>query len=173
VQSVSGKARTEAARLEVVLPSDARAGGYRSQDAVRATVATTWSLSIEVANALPPPGAARAVPVVASLLDPNDIPLELLTTTSAVRACRHLAGDDSSLSGEDLLDALDHLARFSLADLNTSWRVRVWFGCTLWCNAQSERPCLSPTFNPSLGPSQMDCMNSGRRRITGSTSPNT
>ena len=116
----------EAARLEVMLPSDARAGGYRSQDSVRAAVATTWSLSIEAADALPPSGAARAVLVVASLLNPNGIPLELFTTASGVLACRDLTGGVSRLAGEDLLDALDHLARFSLADLNTDSAGQRW-----------------------------------------------
>jgi hypothetical protein len=39
---------------------------------------------LDAANVLPPPGAARAILTLASLLDPNGIPMEFFATPAAV-----------------------------------------------------------------------------------------
>jgi hypothetical protein len=50
-------------------------------DEHRATVAATWSLSVEQANRLEPAGLARPLLEVASLLDANGIPTDLFSRT--------------------------------------------------------------------------------------------
>ncbi len=74
-------------RLELALPADAAAGDYAG------TVATTWSLSVELADQLPPTGLARPLLTLTALLDPHGIPTAVLTT-EAVRA--YLAAPESA-----------------------------------------------------------------------------
>ncbi|WP_369212331.1 NB-ARC domain-containing protein, partial [Streptomyces flavofungini] len=54
-----------------------------------ATVAATWSLSIERANQIRPAGLARPMLQLASMLDPNGIPAAVLTSQPALA---HLTG---------------------------------------------------------------------------------
>jgi hypothetical protein len=51
----------------------------------KATVAATWSLSIELADSLIPAGLARPAMELASLLDSDGIPGEVFTTEAATR----------------------------------------------------------------------------------------
>jgi NB-ARC domain/Tetratricopeptide repeat len=51
-------------------------------DAHRATVAATWSLSVELANRLAPRGLARPLLRIAAALDPNGIPARVFTTAA-------------------------------------------------------------------------------------------
>ncbi|MEV4319073.1 FxSxx-COOH system tetratricopeptide repeat protein [Actinocrispum sp. NPDC049592] len=70
------------------------------------TVATTWLLSIEAADKLPPAGVARPLLEIASLLDANGIPETVFSTEAALR----YVGADSS----DVRDGLRGLYRFHL-----------------------------------------------------------
>ncbi|WP_433233745.1 tetratricopeptide repeat protein [Micromonospora sp. CA-248260] len=76
------------------------------------TVATTWSLSIGRADTFSPPGVARPVLELAALLDPNGIPAAVLTTRAVLS---HLgARIGSPVEDDDVMDALNNLARLSL-----------------------------------------------------------
>ncbi|QYN35256.1 tetratricopeptide repeat protein [Pseudonocardia sp. DSM 110487] len=98
-------------RLAELFPPDALADDYHD------TVAATWSISIEAADALPPAGLARPVLELLSVLDPSGIPADLLTTPAAIEyASAH--GPAPPRDGQDLLDALHHLARLSLITLD-------------------------------------------------------
>ena len=83
-----------------------------------ATVATTWGLSIEVANRSTPLGLARPLLALASVLDPNGIP-EAVFTTDAGRGC--LTAETSTT---DVRDGLRCLHRFNLVTHDAA-RVRV------------------------------------------------
>ncbi|MEC3974340.1 FxSxx-COOH system tetratricopeptide repeat protein [Amycolatopsis sp. H20-H5] len=61
-------------------------------DEYRATVAATWSLSIEQANQLEPTGLAGVVLEVASVLDANGIPIELFTAPSVLALLTEATG---------------------------------------------------------------------------------
>jgi hypothetical protein len=51
-------------------------------DEQQATVAATWSLSVDLVDQLHPVGVARPLLEVAALLDPNGIPQTVFTTGS-------------------------------------------------------------------------------------------
>ncbi len=107
-------------RLESALPADAAADDYT------AIVASTWWLSVELADRLPPDGLARPLLTLAALLNPNGIPLALFTT-DAVRAYlatpeqerppELVAEDAEEVLAEDVEDALSNLHRLSLLTL--------------------------------------------------------
>ncbi|MFI9764968.1 tetratricopeptide repeat protein [Streptomyces sp. NPDC051963] len=89
------------------------------------TVAATWSLSIDRADRLSPEGVARPLMHLASLLDPNGIPITVLTSPSALayltahRAFRNATGPIGlcpPVTEADAADALRCLHRLSLAD---------------------------------------------------------
>ncbi|WP_051385562.1 hypothetical protein [Actinokineospora inagensis] len=75
-----------------------------------ATVAATWSLSIERADLLRPVGLARPVLELAAMLDSNGIPQAVFTGLAVNRYLRRRAGDD------DAVGALRVLHRLSLID---------------------------------------------------------
>ncbi|MCX4673576.1 tetratricopeptide repeat protein [Streptomyces sp. NBC_01381] len=94
-------------------------------DAHRTTIAATWSLSVDHADRLRPKGLARPMLHLASLLDPNGIPVAVLTSPAALSyLTEHRARDDSSdltssrtlVDPEDAFAALRCLHRLSLAD---------------------------------------------------------
>jgi Domain of unknown function (DUF4062)/Tetratricopeptide repeat/NB-ARC domain len=111
-------------RLPDVFPQDALADDYT------ATVAATWSVSIEAADRLTPIGASRPLLELASMLDPNGFPITLIYTTAVAayltdhritrseqldRGNPDCADDDSSpVDDVQCRDALHNLARFSL-----------------------------------------------------------
>ncbi|MFI9531087.1 tetratricopeptide repeat protein [Micromonospora rosaria] len=76
-----------------------------------ATIAVTWSLSIEAADRLSPAGQARPLLNLASFLDPNGIPL---TVVVAAACDAYLRGTGPRPATEDLLDGLRNLRRLSL-----------------------------------------------------------
>ncbi|EIV96216.1 BTAD domain-containing putative transcriptional regulator [Frankia sp. QA3] len=77
------------------------------------TVATTWALSIEAANRLPPVGLARPLLEIVSSLNPNGIPDGVLT--KAPTAQRYLAGRvPRQPTADDIHDGLRGLHRFHL-----------------------------------------------------------
>ncbi|NJP31832.1 tetratricopeptide repeat protein [Micromonospora thermarum] len=88
------------------------------------TVAATWSLSIDVADALDPAGSARPLLELASLLDPNNIPLALFTTDAVLAwlAARRVPADKADVADaggevtpDDVNDGLRNLHRLNLA----------------------------------------------------------
>ncbi|MCU7820246.1 tetratricopeptide repeat protein, partial [Kitasatospora sp. DSM 101779] len=96
-------------------------------DDQRTTVAAAWSLSVERANRLRPPGLARTMLELASLLDPNGIPVAVLTSepvlaylashrTPSARPDHTSAPVVPQVSADDASDALRCLHRLSLAD---------------------------------------------------------
>jgi hypothetical protein len=97
-------------RLAELFPPDALADDYQD------TVAATWSISIESADALPPAGLARPVLELLSVLDPNGIPTDVLATKVASTYAAHQG--TAPRDGQDLSDALHHLARLSLITLD-------------------------------------------------------
>ncbi|MEV7616552.1 tetratricopeptide repeat protein, partial [Streptomyces sp. NPDC089799] len=90
-----------------------------------ATVAATWSLSIERANRIRPAGLARPMLQLAALLDPNGIPAAVLTSQPALahltehRTPGSTGGTHQSaqISAEDAVLALRALHRLSLINL--------------------------------------------------------
>jgi len=104
-------------RLELALPSDAAAGDYP------ATVATTWSLSIGLADRLAPAGLAHPLLSLAAELDPHGIPTSLFTTDAARTYLAAAEREPDSRSAdpspaqvlpEEVEDALSNLHRLSL-----------------------------------------------------------
>ncbi|MEU4359758.1 tetratricopeptide repeat protein [Streptomyces virginiae] len=109
-----------ARRLPDLVPEDSGL-----PDAHRATVAATWSLSIEHADRLRPTGLARPMLHLAALLDPNGIPATVLTSPPALAyLTEHRTPDGDTDPGvspravgvDDAADALRCLHRLSLAD---------------------------------------------------------
>ena len=119
-------------RLADLLPKDAVADDYATgpHAAARATIATTWTLSIAAADQLPPTGLASQLLTLAAFLDPNGIPATVFTTAASLTGAPPdppTAGDDSDGAdgsaaewwGEDDVRAgLGNLARFSLTELD-------------------------------------------------------
>ncbi len=85
------------------------------------TVAVTWSLSVELANSLAPPGLAKPMLQLASLLDPHGIPTAVLTSPPAVFWLSEAVG--RPVDPDDAADALHCLHRLSLVDLNADNRM--------------------------------------------------
>ncbi|WP_285503310.1 tetratricopeptide repeat protein [Actinokineospora sp. NBRC 105648] len=82
------------------------------------TIATTWSMSVDHANALAPTGLAGPILRVAALLDPNGIPLAVLTAPAVLT---HLsAAAERPITADDARDALSCLHRTNLMTLDTS-----------------------------------------------------
>ncbi len=88
----------------------------------RATVAATWSLSIDLADGLRPPGLARPLLEIAALLDPAGIPTDVLTGEAM---CKYLADQvGRPVDAEAAGDALGCLKRLSLITLDLTQRAR-------------------------------------------------
>ncbi|MEV4561572.1 FxSxx-COOH system tetratricopeptide repeat protein [Kitasatospora sp. NPDC049285] len=95
-----------------------------------ATVAATWSLSVERADLLRPAGLARPMLQLAAMLDPNGIPVAVLASEPALA---HLTAhrspgsraDLAPASAEDAAGALRALHRLSLVDHTPDDPVRV------------------------------------------------
>ncbi|MGW6145707.1 tetratricopeptide repeat protein, partial [Streptomyces sp. NPDC055140] len=93
-------------------------------DGQAATVSATWSLSVERANQLRPVGLASPMLQLAAFLDPNGIPLTVLTSQPALaHAAEHRTGTDTGgihrpalISAEGAVLALRVLRRLSLID---------------------------------------------------------
>jgi hypothetical protein len=92
----------------------------------QATVAATWSLSIELADSLVPVGLARPALELASILDSEGIPEDVFTTEAAALWLSEAGGRE--VDADAARDALRCLHRVSLAALDeasTSRRLRV------------------------------------------------
>jgi hypothetical protein len=105
-------------RLPELFPDDALADDYRS------TVAATWSISLEAADRLLPPGLATPVLRLASTLDPNGAPVEVFTTPAALAFLtdQHQptgsAGTTARVDERDCRDALSNLHRLNLISVD-------------------------------------------------------
>jgi tetratricopeptide (TPR) repeat protein len=104
-------------RLTEILPDDALADDYRS------TVAATWSISVEHADQLAPVGLASPVLQLVSTLEPNGVPVEIVTCAAARSVIAEqrvsFALDvPAALDEQDCRDALRSLHRFSLISLD-------------------------------------------------------
>jgi hypothetical protein len=84
-------------------------------DEHRATAAATWSMSIEHANRLQPIGIAGTLLEVASLLDPNGIPVEVFTAAPVLALLT--ANTGRQVDSEQARDGLGCLHRLSLVTL--------------------------------------------------------
>ncbi|MFD7658202.1 tetratricopeptide repeat protein [Actinosynnema sp. NPDC059797] len=85
-------------------------------DEHQATVAATWSLSVEFADRLPPAGLARPLLELVSLLDPHGTPRALFTSPPVLAHLAESTGrevDDGTVE-----DALACLHRLHLIDLD-------------------------------------------------------
>ncbi|MFI9388955.1 tetratricopeptide repeat protein [Kutzneria sp. NPDC052558] len=85
-------------------------------DDYQATVAATWSLSIERANQLMPPGLARPTLELASVLDPNGIPMSMFIDHATLAHVGATVGRE--VDAEDLVNAASCLHRLSLITLD-------------------------------------------------------
>lgn len=81
-------------------------------DEHRATVAATWSLSVEQANRLTPAGVAGVLLEIAGLLDPNGIPAAVFTAAPVLERLGDAVG--RPVGDEDARDGLGCLHRLSL-----------------------------------------------------------
>jgi hypothetical protein len=80
-------------------------------DSQTATIAVTWSLSIEAADRLTPAGRAGPLLQLASFLNPNGIPVTVLAAGAWFSAPR---GHDPKPTTDDIVDGLHNLQRLSL-----------------------------------------------------------
>ncbi|MFI9381298.1 tetratricopeptide repeat protein, partial [Kutzneria sp. NPDC052558] len=91
-------------------------------DEHRATVAATWSLSIERANTLTPQGFARPLLELMSVLDPAGVPVTVFTSDAVLS---HLTAVTETEADPSIVrDALGCLHRFSLITLDRNQPVR-------------------------------------------------
>jgi hypothetical protein len=108
--------------LSDLFPTDALADDYR------ATVTTTWAISMEAADQLAPAGCSRPVLEVAGMLDANGFPSQILFSPIVVQyVTAHATSSDASsvvtsesprvASTQDCRDAAYNLARLSLLAL--------------------------------------------------------
>jgi transcriptional regulator with XRE-family HTH domain len=92
-------------------------------DDYQATVAATWSLSIELADNLAPVGLARPALELASLLDPAGITEDLFITPAAIAWMKD-RGARQSVDAASARDALRCLHRLSLVTLDEASSAR-------------------------------------------------
>lgn len=105
---LAGRRRT----LARLLPADPPPDDYH------AAVAVTWSLSVELADRLTPPGLARPTLELAALLDPDGMPRSVFTHQLSREFLSVAAG--SPVDEHDAVTALGNLSRLSLLDLDSA-----------------------------------------------------
>ena len=93
--------------LADLFPEDALADDYQ------ATIAATWSISVDLADRLAPVGRSRPLLELAGVLDPNGFPAELVATGAVTTWLDPEHPDPASAR-----DALHNLARLSLLELD-------------------------------------------------------
>lgn len=98
-------------KLATVLPE-----GEALPDSHRATVAATWSISLEHASRLDPAGLASPLIEIAALLNADGIPVELFGAPTVVRYLSERAGRE--VGAEEARDGLGCLHRLSLATVD-------------------------------------------------------
>ena len=92
-------------------------------DGYRHTIATTWSLSIDLADRLAPNGLATPLMHVAALLDPAGTPLTVFLSDRILDHLASTTGQD--VNEETVTDALAVLHRLSLVTLDHNHPTRV------------------------------------------------
>jgi NB-ARC domain-containing protein/tetratricopeptide repeat protein len=97
--------------LTEVMPTEAEL-----PDEHQATVAATWSLSIELADSLQPTGLVLPLLHVASLLDPAGTPITVFTSTSILKHLSRVT--DHETDDQAVHDAFACLHRLSLITLD-------------------------------------------------------
>jgi tetratricopeptide (TPR) repeat protein len=88
-------------------------------EACPASVIATWSLGVERAHELSPPGLAWPALALAAMLDPNGIPAAVLTSPAA---CSYITGRPSTAGSGDqnlVRTAFGNLARLGLVSVDT------------------------------------------------------
>jgi hypothetical protein len=83
----------------------------------QATVAATWSMSIELADQLAPAGLARPLLEFASVLDANGVPASVFTSSAVLAYLTDSRGSDDA-SPDEAQDALHCLHRLSLVTID-------------------------------------------------------
>ncbi|GAA2969525.1 tetratricopeptide repeat protein [Actinokineospora diospyrosa] len=96
-------------------------GDWVGVDGRRDTVATTWSISIEAADQLEPEGLARPMLTLMSLLDPNGIPLSVLTSGPVLAYLS--TGNGDPVDEDAAAQALGNLRRLNLIAVDNVARV--------------------------------------------------
>jgi tetratricopeptide (TPR) repeat protein len=92
--------------------ADPAAGIYSS------TTVTTWSLSLDYADQLPPAGLARPALALTALLDPNGVPGAVLTSQPAREFIAGSPADGAAADGQQARGALQNLARLGLVTID-------------------------------------------------------
>lgn len=90
-------------------------------DEHQATVAATWSLSIERADSFAPQGLARPLLELISLLDPDGVPVDAFTTPEILA---HLTLGRTAVDADQVADALGNLHRLNLITLDPTQPAR-------------------------------------------------
>ena len=94
---------------EVAVP---RSNELMPDDRYRQTIATTWRISVDLANDQPPHGVAAQLLAVASLLSPSGIPAGVLTSQAVADHLSSTLG--RTITADDAHDGLSLLDRYSL-----------------------------------------------------------
>jgi hypothetical protein len=97
-------------------------------DAHRQTLATTWSLSIDLADRLAPAGIARPLLELSAVLSSHGTPAEVFLTASARGYVTRALPGQPAISAHDCRDGLHCLARLSLmtfSETSSAHSVRV------------------------------------------------
>ncbi|GAA0222294.1 hypothetical protein GCM10010492_20570 [Saccharothrix mutabilis subsp. mutabilis] len=115
-------------------------------DRHRSTVAATWSLTVELADRLEPAGLAAPLLDALALLDPNGVPLDVLTTPPLLAHLRRVSG--GPVDAERARDALTCLHRLSLVTFDPG-RARVAVHALVQRAVRDERPA---GFGDALAP---------------------
>lgn len=87
-------------------------------DEHRATIAVTWSLSVELVDTFTPVGLAKPVLELAALVDPNAVPIAAFTVPAALTYLGRRRGHECD--GDDVTDALHGLHRLNLVNLDAA-----------------------------------------------------
>jgi tetratricopeptide (TPR) repeat protein len=92
---------------------------FSGRDRYDFTVATTWTVSVEAANELPPRGLSRPLLTLASVLGSDGIPVALFATGAARRFLAGSSGDGDApeVTADMARDALWCLQRLSLVSI--------------------------------------------------------
>ena len=98
-------------------------GAVALADDYRTTVEATWSISVELADALIPIGLARPVLQLVSTLDPNGVSLDVVASPAARAAiagqrASSVSGGQAAVEEQDCRDALRNLHRLNLVSVD-------------------------------------------------------
>lgn len=92
-------------------------------DDYQATVSATWTLSIELADQLPPAGLARSVLEIGSFLDPHGVPAAVLSSPPVAELLGHEL--DRTVAASAIEDSIRSLFRLSLVQQDEDGSVSI------------------------------------------------